>query len=159
MIGQLVGAARLAAHTLSFREASRLGRRAGVAGAHDNSLSESKLGKILAPAMGSWSVAVWPQLSGSFVHDCESLSAVEGVGVVDGGHGLAELLGQREASHDERLRERGERLVERDERLVEGGHGQRGDVGPVLWRSRPVERQDEADVGGRREPPAQPRVG
>jgi hypothetical protein len=45
MIGQLVGAARLAAHTLSFREASRLGRRAGVAGAHDNSLSESKLGK------------------------------------------------------------------------------------------------------------------
>jgi hypothetical protein len=26
MIGQLVGAARLAAHTLSFREASRLGR-------------------------------------------------------------------------------------------------------------------------------------
>jgi hypothetical protein len=60
----------------------------------------------------------WPQLSGSFVHDCESLSAVEGCGVVDGGQGLAELLGQREASHDERLRDRGKRLVERDERLV-----------------------------------------
>ena len=45
-------------------------------------------------------------------------------------------------------RARGERLVERDERLVEGGHGQRGDVGPVLGRSRLVEGEDWADVGG-----------
>jgi hypothetical protein len=66
MIGQLVGAARLAAHTLSFREASRLGRRAWFAGAHDNSLSGSKLGEILAPATGSWSVAVLATAVGQF---------------------------------------------------------------------------------------------
>ena len=82
------------------------------------------------------------------MHEFEPFGAGEGGGVVDGGHGLAELLGQCQASRDECLGERGERLVEREQRRVHVRHGPRGDLGPVLGCPRLVEREDGGDVGG-----------
>ena len=82
------------------------------------------------------------------MHLVQAFGAGQGGGVIDRGHGLAELSGQRQASRDECLCERGERLVERDQGLVHGGHGPCGDVGPALRRARPVERQNRGDVGG-----------
>ena len=83
------------------------------------------------------------QAADGFVHEINRLPPLELRGVLDLGHGLAELLDRFQESHSHGLREGRERSVERYHGLIEDGN----DVRPVLRLSRNVESEHPAEVG------------